>query len=69
MRSQEPSDLLDFERDIPTTPKDVRALEKHRPRVGEDWLAQLEELSKQFPVSPEELACRPTFKNCEPFEL
>lgn len=69
MKSQEPSDLLDFERDIPTTPEDVRALEKHRPRAGEDWLRQLEELSQQFPVSPEDLARRPTFEGCEPFEL
>ena len=69
MRSKEPSDLLDFERDIPTSPEDVRALEEHRPHAGEDWLHQLEELSKQFPVSPEDLARRPTFKGCEPFEL
>lgn len=69
MKSQEPSDLLDFERDIPTTPEDVRALREHRPHAGEDWLAQLEELSKQFPISPEELARRPTFKGADPFEL
>lgn len=69
MRSQEPSELLDFEHDIPTTPEDVRALREHRPRVGEDWLRQLEELSKQFPVSTEDLARRPTFEGFEPFEL
>ena len=69
MRSQEPSDLLDFERDIPTTPEDVHALEENRPSAAEDWLAQLEELSKQFPLSPEDLARRPTFEGCEPFEL
>jgi hypothetical protein len=69
MRSQEPSDRLDLERDIPTIPEDIRALEEHRPRAGEDWLHQLEELSKQFPVSPEDLARRPTFEGAEPFEL
>lgn len=69
MSSKESSDLLDLERDIPTTPEDIRALEENRPRGGADWLQQLEELSKQFPISPEELARRPTFEGCEPFEL
>ena len=69
MDSKRPSDLLNLERDIPTTPEDIRALEENRPRGGADWLQQLEELSKQFPVSPEELARRPTFEGCEPFEL
>lgn len=69
MSSKESSDLLDLERDIPTTPEDIRALEENRPRGSTDWLQQLEELSKQFPVSPEELARRPTFEGCEPFEL
>ncbi|HWN42609.1 MAG TPA: hypothetical protein VNW71_10325 [Thermoanaerobaculia bacterium] len=69
MKSQKPSDLLNFERDIPTTREDIRALKEHRPHAGEDWLHQLEELSQQFPISPEDLARRPTFEGCEPFEL
>src|SRR5215211_5829964 len=69
MKSKEPSDLLDFERDITTTPEEIRALEEHRPRAVEDWLLQLEGLSKQFPVSPEDLARRPKLEGVEPFEL
>lgn len=69
MDSKRPSDLLNLEQDIPTTPEDIRALEENRPGGGADWLQQLEELSKQFPISSEELARRPTFEGCEPFEL
>lgn len=69
MRLKPPSDLLDLERDIPTTPEDIRALEENWPRWSEDWLSQMEELSKQFPVSAQDLESRPTFEGCEPFGL
>jgi hypothetical protein len=69
MSAKEPFDLLDLERDIPTTPEDIRALEENRPWWSEDWLSQMEELSKQFPVSAEDVHSRPTFEGCEPFEL
>jgi hypothetical protein len=69
MRSKEPSDLLDLEKGIPITAKDVRALRESRPQAGDDWLDQLQRLADQFPASYEDLESRPTFEGCEPFEL
>lgn len=69
MSSQNPSDLLDLERDVPTTAEDVRALRENRPRSGEDWLARLQSLADQFPSTEDSRRRRKTFEGCEPFEL
>ena len=67
--SREHSDLLDFERDLPTTPDDVRALrERRRPRPTADWLDELQALHDQF-IDPTARPRRRTFEGCEPFEL
>jgi hypothetical protein len=65
MSSSEPPDLLDLERDLPTTAEDIRALRENRPKWSEDWLAQLEATSKAFPQPTR----RKTFAGFEPFEL
>jgi hypothetical protein len=67
MVSRKP-DLLNFERDIPTTPEDVRALRENRPKVGEDFLNQLTKMYEQVP-NADELRRRRTFEGFEPFEL
>ena len=71
MSSSESSDLPDLERDIPTTPEDIRALRKNRPVTGPNWLEQLQTLIDQVPpeVARENLRRRKTFEGCEPFEL
>lgn len=69
MSSKEPSDHLDLERDIPTTPEDIRALRENRPRFGPDWLEQLQKLVDQVPNAHEIRRRRKTFEGCEPFEL
>jgi hypothetical protein len=69
MISKRPSELLDLERDLPTTPEDVRALRENRPKAGDDWLEQLQSLADQFPLSEEARRRRRTFAGCEPFEL
>ncbi|HET9228260.1 MAG TPA: hypothetical protein VFR31_16405 [Thermoanaerobaculia bacterium] len=69
MSSKEPSDLLDLERDIPTSPEDIRALRENRPRSRPDWLEQLQELVDQVPNAHEIRRRRRTFEGCEPFEL
>lgn len=66
MTRSSPPDLLDLEKDIPTTEEDVLALRRHRPQWREDWLDQLTALSETFPY---DLRKRPTFEGCEPFEL
>jgi hypothetical protein len=68
MTSRKP-ELLDLERDIPTTPEDIRALRENRPKVGEDWLNQLTRVSQQIPNLEEIIGKRRTFEGCEPFEL
>jgi hypothetical protein len=69
MSSKKLSELLDFERDLPTTSEDVRALRENRPKAGDDWLEQLQSLADQFPPSEEARRRRRTFAGCEPFEL
>lgn len=69
MASKKPSELLDLEMDLPTTPEDVRALRENRPKAGVNWLEQLQALSDQFPPSEEKLRKRRTFAGFEPFEL
>jgi len=61
--------MLDLERDLPTTPDDVRALRENRPKAGANWFEQLQSLADQFPPSEEALKKRRTFAGCEPFEL
>jgi len=68
MTSRNP-DLLNLERDIPTTPEDIRALRENRPKRGEDWLNQLTLVSQQIPNLAEIIRRRRTFKGFEPFEL
>lgn len=69
MSSKKPSEMLDLENDLPTTPEDVRALRENRPKAGANWLEQLQALADQFPPTEEELRNRRTFEGCEPFEL
>jgi hypothetical protein len=63
------SDLLNLERDIPTTPEDIRALRENRPKRGEDWLNQLTRMYEQIPNADELRRRRRTFEGFEPFEL
>ncbi len=69
MSSSDDFDLLDLERDIPTTPEDIRALREIRPRMPENWWDVLTLASEQFPGVQEALRRRKTFEGCEPFEL
>lgn len=70
MSSRRPlADDLDLERDLPTTPEDVRALRENRARAGDDWLAQLQALADSFEASTDSLRRRRTFAGFEPFEL
>ena len=62
-------ELSDLDRDIPTTPEDVRALRENRPRFGSDWLEQLQKLVDQVPDAHEIRRRRKTFEGYEPFEL
>lgn len=68
MKSNEPSDLPDLERDLVTTEEDVRILRQLREPVplAPDWLDRLTRLSEEFPGN---LASRRTFEGFEPFEL
>lgn len=68
-RSSEPLDLLDLDRDIPTTAEDVQALRRHRPRVPENWWDVLTAASEQLPGLEEARRRRRTFAGCPPFEL
>jgi hypothetical protein len=69
--SEKKPDLLNLERDIPTTPEDIHALRENRPRLnpGEDWLNMLTRLYEQVPNAEELRRKRRTFEGCEPFEL
>jgi hypothetical protein len=69
MSSKNTPDLLDLERDIPTTPEDVRALRQNRPQPVGDWWELLTKLAQQVPNLEELRRRRPTFAGCEPFEL
>lgn len=67
--SSKKSDLLNLERDIPTTLEDVQALWENRPKTGTDWLHQLTLMYGQIPNAEELRRRRRTFAGCEPFEL
>lgn len=69
MKSPDSFDLLDLERDIPTTPADIRALRENRPRMPDNWWDVLTEASQQLPGVQEALRRRKTFEGWEPFEL
>ena len=69
MSSKKTSEMLDLEKDLPTTPEDVRALRENRPTAGANWFAELQALADQFPPSEEDLGKRRTFEGYEPFEL
>jgi hypothetical protein len=69
MKSSEPLDLPDLERDIPTTPDDIQALRRHRPRVPESWWDALTAASEQLPGLDEARRRRKTFAGFLPFEL
>lgn len=69
MKSPDSFDLLDLERDIPTTPDDIRALRENRPRMPDNWWDVLTEASEQLPGVQEALRRRKTFEGWEPFEL
>ena len=62
------SELLDLERDIPTTSKDIRVLAELRGARVEDALVHIRRL-----LAPgwtlESAAARPTFEGFHPFEL
>jgi hypothetical protein len=64
-------ELLDLEKDIPTTPEDIRALRENRPHLPPDydWLTMLTRFSEQIPNLEEIIRKRRTFEGCEPFEL
>jgi hypothetical protein len=66
--SKVPSDLPDLERDLPTTPDDVRLLRERRPRPSANWLEELQALHDQF-ADPTARRRRRTFEGFEPFEL
>ena len=69
MKSPDSFDLLDLERDIPTTSDDIRALRENRPRMPDNWWDVLTEVSEQLPGVQEALRGRKTFEGCPPFEL
>lgn len=69
MSSKKPPDLLDLERDLPTTPEDIRALRENRPQTEGEWWELLTRLSEQIPNLEEVRRRRKTFAGCEPFEL
>ena len=68
MKSDKPSDWLDLEQDLVTTPDDIRALREHRPRAGADWLEQIEALSPEK-LAPGIAPRRTTSAGYLPFEL
>jgi hypothetical protein len=69
MSSKKTFELLDLERDIPTTPEDVAALRRNRPPADPDILRHLDRLrADRLPGAPPRPR-RKTFGGCEPFEL
>ena len=71
MSSPKTPDGFDLERDVPTTPEDIRVLRELRSRKPEaDWLTQLQaaaDAADLFPDAPR--PPRRTFEGVEPFEL
>jgi hypothetical protein len=68
-RSSEPLDLAALERDIPTTPEDIEALRRQRPRMPDNWWDVLTQASEELPGLQEARRRRKTFEGCAPFEL
>jgi hypothetical protein len=69
MKSSEPSNPFDLAWNVPTTPEDIQALRENQPRLGENWLEQLQIAVDQLPMVEEALRKRPTFAGFKPFEL
>ena len=68
-KSKEPSDLLDFTRDLPTTAQDVKALREAEKRNSDlpGW-RQVELLVAALPPAAR-VQSRKTCEGFEPFEL
>lgn len=64
-------DLVNLDRDLPTTAEDVRRLRELRATVrwGPDRWAELQAWVDSMPNVQEALRKRKTFEGCEPFEL
>ena len=68
MTSPRPFELLDLERDIPTTAEDIAALARLRPPAEPDLLVHIERLQPP-PWLPPARNSRRTSAGWEPFEL
>lgn len=70
MKSSKRPELLDLERDLPTTAEDVQVLRELRLRRTQGgWEDLLLQLSAAEPTSSDELRKRKTMAGMEPFEL
>ncbi len=66
--SSQPSEAVDFARDVPTTAEDVAALRRVRELRGPQGRFDWGRLSPSWPPPPA-LALRPTAEGRRPFEL
>jgi hypothetical protein len=69
MKSNGWAELLDFERDLPTTPEDIVALQRLRGYPRLDFDGYLRFLASLEPPSPEELRSRKGPRGDSRFEL
>lgn len=69
MSSKKTFELLDLERDIPTTPEDVAALRRNRPPADPEILLHLERLRADRLPGAQPPPRRKTFRGGAPFEL
>jgi len=69
MTSDERTNRLDLERDLPTTAEDVAALRRLQPRRAMELEAYFEFLASFPSATPEELAARKGPRGTEPFTL
>lgn len=67
-KSQPTADLLDFERDLPTTPEDIEMLRRLRAPAPHSLLHRLDELAPPDLFGPPPRR-RTTSAGFEPFEL
>jgi hypothetical protein len=67
--SNDTSEPLDFERDLPTTPEDVAVLHRLRHASGRMDLAQYFEFLRSFPAPSRDDLRRRLGPREEPFEL
>lgn len=62
------SPTLDLERDVPTTPEDIRVLRELRESLDKDALVHVRRLlAPGWTLAA--AAARPSFQDCQPFEL